>query len=205
MTNSGGSAEVPGAGGLVLATGGEMMRTGGGRGHPSPKINLSPIRFRPGPSSPYAPPRTPVVTDKDLTEDDYAAVSKYFPPQRQSSPVTSTAPPQRVGSREQAVVSHAGITTPVRAKGHISSRHIPSYPHVDVKSPFATTAAVETSTPREHVWNVQDDVPFRRNGSGFSRSGTPSDADMSLCAPPSPEGLLYWSSTLNADLIDSMF
>lgn len=188
---------------------------------PSLKVSLSPIRVRPEPSSPYVPPRTPVVQDKDLTDEDYAAVSKYFkgralspPHQRSTRTIPSPAPSRQSQLElEASPLRASGDTVPshpytdsrnYRNTSHQQSHSQSSAPHI---APLASSGG--GSTPKSTL-RVGDGLssPGTRYAGGrghFSGGGDKEDADMSLCAPPSPDGLLNWSAGLNADLIDSMF
>jgi hypothetical protein len=208
---------------LHLGSGGGLVAEAGGlaQQQSSPKVTLSPIRARPVPSSPYAPPRTPVVKDKDLTDEDYAAVSKYFgkgrsspQPQRQTHTLLSYAP-SRQTEMELDVSPVRAYRSAVPSYPYVDPMHHQSTPHQHqpaLLAPMGTTTTISSPTKSAlTTLRAGDGGGGSPGGYGggralaFSRGVDGDDADMSLCAPPSPEGLLNWSAALNADLIDSMF
>mmetsp|Transcript_16841 Transcript_16841/g.25324 ORF Transcript_16841/g.25324 Transcript_16841/m.25324 type:complete len:417 (+) Transcript_16841:62-1312(+) len=171
-------------------------------GSPQGRIHLSPIRGRTT-LSPHYKPRTPVVNHKDLTDDDYAAVSKYF---------TRMGSPLKPMCRQDV---HEDACSPTKPPSlHISKGETET-------ETTASPIQVRVSSPRVRnpSTNMEDNVQLdHAQFCGASRElslDMESDNDMSdtenasdmrdTYGKISSPGLLDWTSTLNIDSIDSMY
>jgi hypothetical protein len=175
------------------------------------------------------PPKTPIVHDKDLTDSDFAVISKYFKPHNKDNPtnITVSETQQIESSNSKKLLSPK---TPIRVSINSYNRnnlHLPS-----LTSPINTqhsdgitlsggtnslgngnSATSESNSYQTNNKNIDNNINMNRlnkeeiNNSPFYKPSS------SKCGTPGgyfddaygSDVLLNWSSNLNIDDVDSLY